>query len=253
VKPRAVRTALVALLAGASLLAAPGPGYPAGTVVGGTPIVVQSAPWAVYLRVSMGATGSFCSGSIIDAQHVVTAAHCVYGPDGTPVPATALRIRAGISSSSRTIRSDAEQDRDVVSVRVHPGYGGPAAGSADDVPVLTLDQPLDFGGTAVQPVALPGPGTGFPAANADVGFAGFGRENPAVPATGSLNWLTARVDEQESERDRVTAEHQKALAAQETGKLRTLEVGAPLHDIGKVTISEALLRKRGPLLPHVFH
>lgn len=30
-------------------------------------------------------------------------------------------------------------------------------------------------------------------------------------------------------------------------RLRTLEVGAPLHDIGKVTISEALLRKRGPL------
>ena len=33
-------------------------------------------------------------------------------------------------------------------------------------------------------------------------------------------------------------------------KLRTLEVGAPLHDIGKVTISQALLRKRGPLQPH---
>jgi putative two-component system response regulator len=32
-------------------------------------------------------------------------------------------------------------------------------------------------------------------------------------------------------------------------KLRTLEVGAPLHDIGKVTISQDLLRKRGPLLP----
>jgi putative two-component system response regulator len=35
----------------------------------------------------------------------------------------------------------------------------------------------------------------------------------------------------------------------EEGKLRTLAVGAPLHDIGKVTISEALLRKRGPLQP----
>jgi putative two-component system response regulator len=33
-------------------------------------------------------------------------------------------------------------------------------------------------------------------------------------------------------------------------KLRALEVGAPLHDIGKVTISQALLRKRGPLEPH---
>jgi putative two-component system response regulator len=33
-------------------------------------------------------------------------------------------------------------------------------------------------------------------------------------------------------------------------KLIALAVGAPLHDIGKVTISEALLRKRGPLEPH---
>ncbi len=33
-------------------------------------------------------------------------------------------------------------------------------------------------------------------------------------------------------------------------QLRTLEVGGPLHDIGKVTISVALLRKRGPLRPH---
>jgi len=33
-------------------------------------------------------------------------------------------------------------------------------------------------------------------------------------------------------------------------RLRTLEIGAPLHDIGKVTISEALLRKRGPLDAH---
>jgi putative two-component system response regulator len=33
-------------------------------------------------------------------------------------------------------------------------------------------------------------------------------------------------------------------------KLVALAVGAPLHDIGKVTISQALLRKRGPLEPH---
>jgi HD-GYP domain-containing protein (c-di-GMP phosphodiesterase class II) len=33
-------------------------------------------------------------------------------------------------------------------------------------------------------------------------------------------------------------------------QLRTLEIGAPLHDIGKVTISQSLLRKRGPLQAH---
>jgi HD-GYP domain-containing protein (c-di-GMP phosphodiesterase class II) len=32
-------------------------------------------------------------------------------------------------------------------------------------------------------------------------------------------------------------------------RLGALELGAPLHDIGKVTISETILRKRGPLHP----
>jgi HD-GYP domain-containing protein (c-di-GMP phosphodiesterase class II) len=33
-------------------------------------------------------------------------------------------------------------------------------------------------------------------------------------------------------------------------RLRTLGTGARLHDIGKVMISETILRKRGPLTPH---
>ncbi len=32
-------------------------------------------------------------------------------------------------------------------------------------------------------------------------------------------------------------------------RLRILRIGGPLHDIGKVTISESILRKRGPLRP----
>ena len=31
------------------------------------------------------------------------------------------------------------------------------------------------------------------------------------------------------------------------GRLAALRLGAPLHDIGKVTVSDAILRKRGPL------
>ena len=33
------------------------------------------------------------------------------------------------------------------------------------------------------------------------------------------------------------------------GRLRALKMGGPLHDIGKVMISESILRKRGPLAP----
>ena len=138
----------------------------------------------------------YCSGSILDSLHVLTAAHCMYVSDGTL--ADPARSRCGPGSRAPPGRSAAtpEQDRGVDSFRVHPGYAGPTVGSSDDVAVLTLAAPLDLSGPAVQAVALPAPGAGFPSADTEVGLAGFGRENPAVPATGTLNWLAGRVDEQ---------------------------------------------------------
>ena len=192
----ASRAAVLVSFAALVALAGPTGGQSSSRVVGGTSILVQSAPWAVYMRISNGSTGTYCSGSILDSLHVLTAAHCMYVPDGTLADPGAITVRAGISSSSRPLRSDAEQDRGVDSFRVHPGYAGPTVGSSDDVAVLTLAAPLDLSGPAVQAVALPAPGAGFPSADTEVGLAGFGRENPAVPATGTLNWLAGRVDEQ---------------------------------------------------------
>ena len=45
------------------------------------------------------------------------------------------------------------------------------------------------------------------------------------------------------------ARHLAAWLGWDEPRLRALEAGAPLHDIGKVTISDVLLRKRGPLRP----
>src|SRR5262249_14726015 len=154
---------------------------------------VQGAPWAVYVKLTNGSMASFCSGTVVDAGHVLTAGHCVFAPDGNPAPASALTVRAGISNYTAPLGGDLEQDRTVDSVRVHPGYGGPRSGSADDVALLTLASPLDLSGAAVQAVELPAAGTGFPS-GVEVGFAGFGRENAGRPANGSLNWLAARVD-----------------------------------------------------------
>ncbi len=190
------RATVLASLAALVALATAAGGQSSGRVVGGTAVLVQSAPWAVYMRISNGSTGTYCSGSILDSLHVLTAAHCMYVPDGTLADPGAITVRTGISSSSRPLRSDAEQDRSVASFRVHPGFTGPTTGSSDDVAVLTLAAPLDLNGPAVQPIALPAPGAGFPSADTDVGFAGFGRESAALPATGTLNWLTGRVDEQ---------------------------------------------------------
>jgi hypothetical protein len=189
------RVAVVASLAALVALAGAAGGQSRSRVVGGTSILVQSAPWAAYMRVANGSQSTYCSATIIDSEHVVTAAHCVYLVDGTRADPSAILVRAGISSSFRPLRGDAEQDRNVDSVRVHPGYTGPSSGSTDDVAVLALSSPLDLSGLFVQAVALPSGVAAYPG-DTDVGFAGFGRETPSSPATGSLNWLVEHVDPQ---------------------------------------------------------
>ena len=41
--------------------------------------------------------GGFCTGALIAADLVLTAAHCVVEPDGTPVDAAQITFRAGFS------------------------------------------------------------------------------------------------------------------------------------------------------------
>jgi hypothetical protein len=189
------RFARVAPLAAAAILAAAVPALAGVRVVGGGSVRVQSAPWTVLVRQATGANFTLCTGTVIDAQHVLTAAHCVFDPNRALASVTALSIRAGISSYTTSVPGDAEQDRDVSSFRVHPGYRGPGVVSEDDVAVLALSVPLDLTGQAVQPVALPAPGSAFPA-GVGVGFAGFGRQVAGTNANGSLYWFAGTVDDQ---------------------------------------------------------
>jgi putative two-component system response regulator len=53
-----------------------------------------------------------------------------------------------------------------------------------------------------------------------------------------------------SARVTVLADKLAAWIGWDVRRRRALDVGARLHDIGKVTISDSILRKRGPLRPH---
>ncbi len=123
------------------------PASGASRVVGGTAIEVQQAPWTVFVQYQVGNIRYLCTGSIVDASHILTAAHCVFDDSGQFATPSQVTVRAGVSNFSSPLSTDLEQDRPVSLIRVHPGYvcsGNPAP---DDVAVLALASPLDLSGT----------------------------------------------------------------------------------------------------------
>src|SRR5436305_11798051 len=88
---RPLRMLAAAALSGAVLAAT------ASAVVGGTAIAVQSAPWAVFVKHT--STSEFrCSGSVVDASHVLTAAHCLFDDACNAAAPASFQVRAGASN-----------------------------------------------------------------------------------------------------------------------------------------------------------
>jgi hypothetical protein len=168
---------------------------PASGVVGGNEASVQSAPWAVSIRQATRSGALLCSGAVLDPLHVLTAAHCVFDLNGVIAVPSALTVRAGTSNFTAPAAGDAQQERGVSSFRVHPGYTWLTFLTPDDVAVLALSDPLDFGTPQVQAAPLPS-GSGFYPDGASVTLAGFGRQSGGGAPDGSLNALSGTIDEQ---------------------------------------------------------
>ena len=141
----------------------------AGAIVGGEVAPIERVPWQVVVSGPSGA----CGGSILDANRVLTAAHCVF----RATPAT-VKVIAG--TSNRSVFPASAQQVGVAGIRSHPGFvetGQPF----DDVAVLTLARPLVMG-PAVQPIALPPAGAGQPLAGAVLTASGYGVQQRRQPA-----------------------------------------------------------------------
>jgi secreted trypsin-like serine protease len=101
----------------------------------------------VYVEARLDGGSTQCSGALISATEVLTAAHCAQSDPSR------YRVFAGWSQGPDGQSGPVfDQVRPVSAVRVHPGYNA-AAGYLDDVAVLELPEPFDLG-PRVSPIVV---------------------------------------------------------------------------------------------------
>ncbi|HEU0113659.1 MAG TPA: serine protease [Thermomicrobiales bacterium] len=147
---------------------------PTPQIAGGTPVPPGKYPFAASVRMH-GVAGDFlCSGSLIDASHVLTAAHCTFDLGAArPFPLDAYVVLVG--QVDRTSTSCAACRKGVAAVAVDPAWTGAGLEIVrpHDVAVLTLDAPVPA--AIAQPIALiDSGGAGLDAAGQSAIAAGWG-------------------------------------------------------------------------------
>jgi trypsin len=86
-----------------------------------------------------------CTGSILDASRILTAAHCVYGGAGQLLTPSQVLVAAGTDNYVAPEPPPDWEVRPVGAIRVHPAYN-PAIYGLGDVAILQLTRPLTING-----------------------------------------------------------------------------------------------------------
>ncbi|KAL4956829.1 trypsin-like cysteine/serine peptidase domain-containing protein [Aspergillus filifer] len=164
------------------LLTAPAGILATENIVGGSNARIEDLPYQVSIRQS----SHKCGGTILDANHILTAAHCVSENQTNP---SRLSVRAGCSTHTHggtTIR--------VSRITSHPKYD--AATIANDVDVLWLAQSLEFGPT-IAPVQLPSSELDMPATGDECSITGWGATSEGGSFPSRLNVVYVNIVDHE--------------------------------------------------------
>lgn len=147
-----------------------GRGGPTAQIVGGVPVPPGKYPFMVFIQIEIGGGQAIgCGGSLLNATHVLTAAHCTESTTGVRFPASAYTLVFGNVDRRRGF-SCSTCIRGATNVAVHPGWNPETF--ANDAAVLTLDAAVPT--SLAQPIQLVAADAGNETAGKPADVAGWG-------------------------------------------------------------------------------
>jgi len=151
-------------------------------IINGQEASISQFPWQVFVLTEEGG-GIFgsCGGSILNATHILTAAHCVdHEGTASPYEAKEIFVEAGASEVvlGVSVSPSTAQERAVKSFRTDPYYSV-LPEIKDDVAVLELSEPLELSaGRNAQAISLV-PSGATPTPGTTLSISGYGKEEGA--------------------------------------------------------------------------
>uniref|UniRef100_A0A182PNA5 CLIP domain-containing serine protease n=1 Tax=Anopheles epiroticus TaxID=199890 RepID=A0A182PNA5_9DIPT len=131
-------------------------------LIGGQLTQLDDYPWAALIEYEKpdGNTGFHCGGTLINQNHILTAAHCV---SSLPAGWSVHRVRLGEWDLSATLDCEYDYcngppiDANVSKIIVHEGYAGRNGSFNHDIAIIRLEQEVDFSSqnAPVFPICLP--------------------------------------------------------------------------------------------------